>query len=128
MHVYINGCSRLIFILTFLNVAFVKNVHYVIYERVRPLLLTGLASDIFDALIVTMSSLSTILVNRLVLNLRERAVVQLPTTIETVGRFQAALPVPRQPADNDSEFDIRSKFLLYPTKQIDNDSDSDSHT
>jgi hypothetical protein len=32
-----------------------------------------------------------------VLNLRERAVKQLPTTVETVGRFQAALPVARQP-------------------------------
>ena len=40
-----------------------------------------------------MSSLATILVNRLVLNLRERAVNQLlPTTVETAGRFQAALP------------------------------------
>jgi hypothetical protein len=36
-------------------------------------------------------------VTRLVLNLRERAVKQLPTTVETVGRFQAALPVARQP-------------------------------
>ena len=43
-----------------------------------------------------MTSLSTILVNRLVLNLRERAVDQLPTTVETVGRFQAALPASRQ--------------------------------
>jgi hypothetical protein len=32
-----------------------------------------------------------------VLNLRERAVKELPTTVETVGRFQAALPVARQP-------------------------------
>jgi hypothetical protein len=32
-----------------------------------------------------------------VLNLRERAVKQLPTTVETVGNFQAALPVARQP-------------------------------
>jgi hypothetical protein len=39
-----------------------------------------------------MSSLATILVNRLVLNLRERAVTQLPTTVETAGRFRAALP------------------------------------
>jgi hypothetical protein len=39
-----------------------------------------------------MSSLATILVNRLVFNLRERAVIQLPTTVETAGRFQAALP------------------------------------
>ena len=31
------------------------------------------------------------------LNLRERAVKQLPATIETVGRFQAALPVARHP-------------------------------
>lgn len=44
-----------------------------------------------------MSSLPAILVNRLVLNLRERAVQQLPTTVETVGKFQAALPVLRQP-------------------------------
>lgn len=41
--------------------------------------------------------LSTTLVTRLVLNLRERAVKQLPTTVETVGRFEAALPVARQP-------------------------------
>lgn len=41
--------------------------------------------------------LSTTLVTRLVLNLRERAVKQLPTTVETVGKFQAALPVARQP-------------------------------
>ena len=40
-----------------------------------------------------MSSLTTVLVNRLVLNLRERAVNKLPTTVETAGRFQAALPV-----------------------------------
>lgn len=31
------------------------------------------------------------------LNLRERAVKQLPTTVETVGKFQAALPVARHP-------------------------------
>jgi len=43
-----------------------------------------------------MCSLSTILVNRLVLNLRERAAKQLPTTVETTGRFQAALPASRQ--------------------------------
>jgi hypothetical protein len=43
---------------------------------------------------MTASSLATILVNRLVLNLRERAATnQLPTTFEPVGRFQAALPV-----------------------------------
>ena len=45
---------------------------------------------------MTITSLSTILVNRLVLNLRERATNQLPTTVETVGRFQAALPASRQ--------------------------------
>ena len=67
-----------------------------------------------------MSSLSTILVNRLVLNLRERAVKQLPTTFETAGRFQAALPMLRQP-DSDESF-------LYLTKHIDDDSDSDSDT
>jgi hypothetical protein len=43
-----------------------------------------------------MSSLSIILANRLVLNLRERAVKQLPGTVETTGKFQAALPVSRQ--------------------------------
>ena len=48
-------------------------------------------------LIVTISSLSSILVNRLVFNLRELAVKQLPTTVETAGRFHAALPVLRQP-------------------------------
>ncbi|KAI0271167.1 hypothetical protein BGY98DRAFT_204449 [Russula aff. rugulosa BPL654] len=37
--------------------------------------------------------LATILVNRLVLNLRERAFNQLPITVETVSRFQAALPL-----------------------------------
>jgi hypothetical protein len=45
-----------------------------------------------------MSSLATILVNRLVLNLRERAAIQLPTTVETAGRFQAALPDGLTPA------------------------------
>jgi hypothetical protein len=40
-----------------------------------------------------MSSLATILVNRLVLNLRERAFNQVPKTVETAGRFQAALPL-----------------------------------
>ena len=48
----------------------------------------------------TMSSLAIILVNRLVLNLRERAVIQLPTTVETAGRFQAALPI-KQSLQND---------------------------
>jgi hypothetical protein len=43
-----------------------------------------------------MSSFSVILTNRLVLNLRERAVEQLPGTVETMGKFQAALPVSRQ--------------------------------
>jgi hypothetical protein len=70
-----------------------------------------------------MSSLSTILVNRLVLNLRERAVKQLPTTFETAGRFQAALPVLRQP-----DSDIHSESFIYLTKHIDDDSDSDSDT
>jgi hypothetical protein len=37
-----------------------------------------------------------------VLNLRERAVKQLPTTVETVGKFQAALPVARQPLSSTS--------------------------
>jgi hypothetical protein len=45
---------------------------------------------------VTIFRLSTTLVTRLVLNLRERAVKQLPITVETVGRFEAALPVARQ--------------------------------
>ena len=40
-----------------------------------------------------MTSLCTILVNRLVLHLREQSAEQLPTTIETEGKFQAALPV-----------------------------------
>ena len=41
-----------------------------------------------------MTSLATILVNRLVLNLRERAATnRLSTTVESAGRFQAALPV-----------------------------------
>ncbi|KAI0280058.1 hypothetical protein BGY98DRAFT_378277 [Russula aff. rugulosa BPL654] len=44
--------------------------------------------------------LAIILVNRLVLNLRERAVIQLPTTVETAGRFQAALPI-KQSLQND---------------------------
>ena len=44
-----------------------------------------------------MTSLSTILVNRLVMNLREQAVEKLPTTIETMGKFQADLPVLRAP-------------------------------
>jgi hypothetical protein len=39
-----------------------------------------------------MSSLSIILVNRLVLNLRERAVNKLPTTFETTESFHVALP------------------------------------
>jgi hypothetical protein len=43
-----------------------------------------------------MSSLSTILVNRLVLNLRERAVKQLSMTVETEGSFEMALPVSRE--------------------------------
>lgn len=43
------------------------------------------------------SRISTTLVTRLVLNLRERARSQLPTTVETEGKFQAALPVARQP-------------------------------
>ena len=50
-----------------------------------------------SVLIMTVSRLSSILVNRLVYNLRELAVKQLPTTVETAGRFQAALPVFRQP-------------------------------
>lgn len=72
-----------------------------------------------------MSSLTTILVNRLVLNLRERAAKQLPATVETVGRFQAALPVSRQPL-SDSLNDICSKSLPRPTEHIDGDSDSDT--
>jgi len=40
--------------------------------------------------------ISTTLVTRLVLNLRERAVSQLPTTVETERRFQAGLPVARR--------------------------------
>ena len=41
-----------------------------------------------------MTSLATILVNRLVLNLRERAATnRLSATVESAGRFQAALPV-----------------------------------
>jgi hypothetical protein len=67
-----------------------------------------------------MSSLSTILVNRLVLNLRERGAKQLPTTIETAGRFQVALPLasPLTAALDDS----RSKSLC-PTNHIDGGGD-----
>ena len=45
------------------------------------------------------SRLSTTLVTRLVLNLREQNTIlsDLPTTVETVGRFQAALPVAQPP-------------------------------
>ena len=66
-------------------------------------------------LIVTMSSLSSILVNRLVLNLRERAVEQLPATVETIGRFQAALPVFRQPL---SMISVRNtSFVMTATRE-----------
>lgn len=70
-----------------------------------------------------MSSLATILVNRLVLNLRERAVIQLPTTIETAGKFHAALPLrPPLPASDDALTFVPP----FPTKQIDDDSNSDT--
>jgi len=44
-----------------------------------------------------MNVLSSILVNRLVLNLREQAANQSPTTFETVGSFRAAIPVSPDP-------------------------------
>ena len=44
-----------------------------------------------------MSSVTSILVNRLVFNLRERAVKKLPVTVETTGIFQTAFPVLQQP-------------------------------
>jgi hypothetical protein len=72
-----------------------------------------------------MSSLSTILVNCLVLNLRERTVKQLPTTVETVGTSQSALASLTTATIDD----IYPKSLLCPsrpTKQIDCDSDSDT--
>ena len=62
-----------------------------------------------------MSSLSSILVNRLVLNLRERAVKQVPVTFETAGTFQAALPVFRQPLSMAS---VRnSSFVVTVTRE-----------
>lgn len=61
----------------------------------------------------TLSSLATILVNRLVLNLREQVVNQLlPTTFETPGKIQAVLPV--------------TIASFFPEEQIDGDSDSDT--
>ncbi len=62
-----------------------------------------------------MSRLSTTLINRLVLNLRERAVKQLPTTIETLGRFQAALPVARQALSRTS---VRSPSVFRQNRSI----------
>ena len=53
-------------------------------------------------LTVIISSLAAILVNRLVFNLRERAVKKLPVTIETTERFHAALPVLQQPLSTTS--------------------------
>ena len=89
------------------NVAFAENIHHGIYELVRLVMLTGLASNnlrSFGALTMTMSSLSAILVNRLVLNLRELHDKKLPTTVETAGRFQAALPGLQQPSVRNSSF------------------------
>ena len=62
-----------------------------------------------------MSSLSSILVNRLVLNLRERAVKQLPVILETAGTFQAALPVFRQPQSMTSVRD--PSFVVTVTRE-----------
>jgi hypothetical protein len=76
------------------NAAIARNFYHNIYERVR------LASDIFrsaSVLTVGVSRISTTLVTRLVLNLRERALSQLPTTVETERRWQAGLPVARRP-------------------------------
>ena len=53
---------------------------------------------------MTMSSLSVILVNRLVLNLRELHFKKLPTTVETAGRFQAALPGLQRPSVRNFSF------------------------
>lgn len=57
------------------------------------------------------SRLSTTLVTRLVLNLRERAVLELPTTVETERRFQAALPVARNPMTS-----VRNLSFARPTR------------
>ena len=71
----------------------------------------------------TISSLATILVNRLVLNLREQAVIQLPTTVETAGKFRAALPL-RQPLLTLN--DAVTFVPPLPTNQTLADSDSDT--
>lgn len=99
-HTYLTRFSSLIFLSASSNAAFAKIVHHDSYECVRLVLLTGLASNTFRSaqeLIMAIFRLSTTLVTRLVLNLRERADKEIPTTVETVGRFQAALPVARQP-------------------------------
>src|SRR5712671_606775 len=71
------------------NAAFAKIICRHTYKRVR----LDIDIDIIAVLIVV-SRLSTTLVSRLVLNLREQnsAVAHLPTTVETEDRFQAALP------------------------------------
>jgi len=82
------------------NAAFAKNVYHDTYERVR----VDIDTDIIRILIA-MSRLSSTLMSRLVLNLREQnsALSDLPTTVETEHRFQAALPgalQPRTPTGN----------------------------
>jgi len=76
------------------NLAFAQIVHLNTYQRVS----LDIDTDIVTLLIVV-SRLSTVLVSRLVFNLREQnsTLVHLPPTIETERRFQVALPVAQQP-------------------------------
>ena len=60
-----------------------------------------------------MSRLSTTLVTRLVLNLRERAVSQIPTTVETERRFQAGLPIARRPVAS-----VRNRSSVRPNRTM----------
>ena len=59
------------------------------------------------------SRISTTLVTRLVLNLRERALSQLPTTVETERRWQAGLPVARRRMTS-----VRNPSSVRPNRSV----------
>lgn len=97
------------------NAAFAKNVNHNIHERVGLVSILALSAIFSDpsVLIVGVSRVSTTLVNRLVLNLRERALSQLPTTVETERRWQAGLPVARRPMTS-----VRNPSSVRPNRSI----------
>jgi hypothetical protein len=108
---------KLMFTLFPSNAAFPEIVHRNSHQRVRLIIDIRIITSV--STLIVASRLSSTLVSRLVLNLREQnaAFMQEPT-VETMHRFQAALPVSQELLTVESLPSYRPNSSIYETDTI----------